>query len=78
MIVRGRNDGKVISVIPGVKFTLLQSGERVMLVLVEVSEGSMVPEHNHPHEQLGLCLKGSAQFESDSGVTTVRKAIPTS
>jgi quercetin dioxygenase-like cupin family protein len=73
MIVRRKNDGKVIPVISGIKFTLLQNSERMMLVLVEIGEGGTVPIHSHIHEQMGLCLRGSAQFESDSGKTVVNE-----
>lgn len=73
MIVRSKDEGQVFPVVPGVKFTLLQSGERMMFVLVEIGEGSTIPMHSHPHEQMGICLKGSAQFETDNGVTTVKE-----
>jgi quercetin dioxygenase-like cupin family protein len=33
-------------------------GDGAMLNLVELDPGSVVPEHSHPHEQLGLCLSG--------------------
>jgi quercetin dioxygenase-like cupin family protein len=71
LIVQGKNEGKEIPVMAGVKFTLLQNSDRTMLVLVEIAEGSTVPLHSHVHEQMGMCLRGSAEFESDSGVTTV-------
>ena len=34
-------------------------GERAMLNLVEMEPGASVPLHDHPHEQLGLILRGS-------------------
>ena len=43
------------------------------MVLVEMSERSVVPEHNHPHEQMSVFLKRSADFESDSGVNRVKE-----
>ena len=33
-------------------------GEGAMLNLIEFEPGSVVPEHEHPHEQLGLVLRG--------------------
>ena len=33
-------------------------GDDAMLNLVELDPGAVVPEHSHPHEQLGLCLSG--------------------
>jgi quercetin dioxygenase-like cupin family protein len=54
MIVHTKKDGKAIPVLPDVKFTLLQNSKQMMLMLVELSEGSTVPLHNHPHEQIGI------------------------
>jgi unsaturated pyranuronate lyase len=34
-------------------------GERAMLNVVELAAGATVPLHEHPHEQLGLILRGS-------------------
>ena len=34
-------------------------GEGAMLNLVELEPGAVVPRHRHPHEQLGLVLRGS-------------------
>lgn len=73
MIINRKNDGKAIPVLPDVKFTLLQNSERMMLMLVELNEGSTVPLHNHSHEQMGICLRGSADFVSDSEVVTIRE-----
>jgi quercetin dioxygenase-like cupin family protein len=33
-------------------------GEAAMLNLVELDPGAVVPEHSHPHEQLGIGLRG--------------------
>lgn len=37
-------------------------GDRSALAVVELDPGSLVPEHAHPHEQLGLVLRGSVEF----------------
>jgi quercetin dioxygenase-like cupin family protein len=34
-------------------------GERAMLNLVELEPGAVVALHSHPHEQLGIILRGS-------------------
>jgi quercetin dioxygenase-like cupin family protein len=34
-------------------------GEGAMLNLIEFEPGAVVPEHDHPHEQLGLVLRGT-------------------
>jgi unsaturated pyranuronate lyase len=37
-------------------------GDRSTLVVVELVPGSVVPEHSHDNEQLGVCASGSATF----------------
>ncbi|CAN5634030.1 hypothetical protein BH24CHL9_BH24CHL9_05970 [soil metagenome] len=37
-------------------------GERITLAVIELAPGSIVPEHEHPHEQLGICIQGSLTF----------------
>lgn len=37
-------------------------GERLTLALVELDPNSVVPEHSHDHEQLGLVVHGSLRF----------------
>lgn len=39
----------------------LVHGERMTLLLVELDPGAIVPEHSHPHEQVGILLEGSAE-----------------
>jgi quercetin dioxygenase-like cupin family protein len=33
-------------------------GDQAMLNLVELEPGAVVPEHSHPHEQLGIGISG--------------------
>jgi quercetin dioxygenase-like cupin family protein len=37
-------------------------GERVTLALIELEPDSVVPEHSHENEQVGILLKGSMRF----------------
>ena len=37
-------------------------GERVTFSLVELDPGTVVPEHSHENEQLGMVLSGSLTF----------------
>jgi len=37
-------------------------GEEAMLNLVELEPGAVVARHSHPHEQLGLVLRGSMRL----------------
>jgi len=40
----------------------LVHGDRSTLGVIELDPGSVVPEHSHDHEQLGICLSGSLRF----------------
>jgi quercetin dioxygenase-like cupin family protein len=37
-------------------------GEHITMAVVELEPGSVVPEHHHPNEQLGIVLHGSLTF----------------
>lgn len=37
-------------------------GEKLTLVIVELDPGSVIPEHSHENEQVGLCVVGSLRF----------------
>jgi quercetin dioxygenase-like cupin family protein len=37
-------------------------GERITFGVVELDPDSLVPEHRHENEQLGMCLRGSLVF----------------
>jgi quercetin dioxygenase-like cupin family protein len=38
------------------------SGEKMTMALFSLSEGSAIPEHSHPHEQIGTLLSGSMEL----------------
>jgi quercetin dioxygenase-like cupin family protein len=40
-------------------------GEGAMLNLLEFEPGAQVPEHSHPHEQLGMVLQGELVLRID-------------
>jgi quercetin dioxygenase-like cupin family protein len=48
-------------IFPGVHIAVA-TGERLMLARVALDPGAVVPEHQHPHEQFGLVLEGTATF----------------
>ncbi|HEX6488923.1 MAG TPA: cupin domain-containing protein [Candidatus Dormibacteraeota bacterium] len=37
-------------------------GEKLMFAVVDLAPDSVVGEHSHPHEQAGVCLRGSLVF----------------
>lgn len=40
----------------------LVTGEKVMLVYVNLTQGAIVGEHHHPHEQITYILSGRMEF----------------
>jgi quercetin dioxygenase-like cupin family protein len=56
-------------IFPGVAITTT-AGRSVMLSVVTFEPGSVVPDHAHPHEQMGYMISGRAEFTVD-GVTRV-------
>jgi len=38
------------------------TGEKMMFVFFNLAPGSVVPEHSHPHNQIGTVLKGSVEL----------------
>ena len=46
------------TMVPGVEGRPL-FGERAMLNVVTFEPGALVPAHSHPHEQLGIVLRGT-------------------
>lgn len=46
--------------------------EKMTLSLVEMEPNSVIPEHSHPHEQVGIMLEGEAEFVIDGQPQTVR------
>lgn len=59
-------------------------GDRLTLTMVELDPGSVVPEHSHENEQLGILLQGSLAFTvggeteefGPGGTWTIRSHIP--
>jgi quercetin dioxygenase-like cupin family protein len=41
------------------------SGEKMTFTFFHLAEGSAVPEHAHPHEQIGTVLKGVMEMVID-------------
>jgi quercetin dioxygenase-like cupin family protein len=46
-------------------------GENLMLAVVELDAGSILPTHNHPHEQGGIVLEGTLDFSIDGETRTL-------
>ncbi len=64
--------GAARELFPGVSIRA-SAGDAMMLSVVTFEAGAAVPEHAHPHEQMGLLLSGRAEF-TVGGVTRVLEA----
>jgi quercetin dioxygenase-like cupin family protein len=54
-------EGSRHTIFPGVTIRTC-AGERMMMSLVDLEPRSVVEEHSHPHEQVGMVLRGQATF----------------
>ncbi len=61
--------------VPGVFGRVLLNGDRMTFFLVEIPAGERVHRHSHPHEQMGICLAGQAEFVSGSERRIVSKGM---
>jgi quercetin dioxygenase-like cupin family protein len=55
------NEGSRHVIFPGVRITTF-AAEKTMMSHVVMEPGAIVAEHQHPHEQVGMVLKGKAHF----------------
>jgi len=75
MQVVSKENVKGFLIIQKVVGRVLLSGERLMFLLVEIEPDGVVPEHSHPHEQMGICLKGKAEFQAGEKTTIVEAGM---
>jgi len=59
------DDLKEFPLFDGVLGRIVFSSDNVMFLLARILPRGKVPEHSHPHEQMGVCLKGKAELRSD-------------
>ena len=75
MEVLKAGEGKKLDVFKEIKGEIIFSSRRLMFLLVDMKPGQIVPEHRHPHEQMGLCLKGKAKFISGENKVLVETGM---
>ena len=54
-------DGARHSIFPGVEIRT-NAGREMMFSLVTFEPASAVPDHSHPHEQMGIMISGRLEF----------------
>jgi quercetin dioxygenase-like cupin family protein len=52
-----------VEMMPGVRRRTLNYGQRLMVVQVTLEEGTVVPVHSHPHEQITYIVEGRLSME---------------
>lgn len=71
-VVKG-SDLREFPIFRRVSGKIIFSSDMMMFLLVEIAPGGTVPEHSHPHEQMGICLNGKAEFRSGEEKTLVEE-----
>ena len=54
---------------------VLIDGKNMTFFIVEIPFDKKVPLHSHPHEQMGICLAGEAEFSNGKEKRLVRKGM---
>ena len=53
-----REGAPSLETVKGRHGVILQSGEKVMMMILTVEPGIPTPPHSHPHEQIGYLIEG--------------------
>lgn len=61
-MLTARDGVRAVEMFPGVVRRTLNSGANATLVEVTIAAGETVPEHTHPHEQIGYLVSGRLRF----------------
>jgi quercetin dioxygenase-like cupin family protein len=56
-------DWPEIEAAPGVRRRVLACGEQLMIVQFMIQAGATIPQHRHPHEQVGHVVSGRMRFQ---------------
>jgi quercetin dioxygenase-like cupin family protein len=73
--VLSSEDAKSFDLFESIEAKMVFSSDRTTIILLEIPLGAVVPEHSHPHEQMGFCLQGRAQFVTDEGEYLVKSGM---
>jgi len=49
------------------------SGDRMTMAIYRINPGIEIPEHSHPHEQIGIVLEGEIEFVIQDERRTVKQ-----
>lgn len=59
----------------GSVMTLVGIGERMTLIRFDSEPGAVTPEHSHPHEQIGTCIRGKGKLVSGGATLKVEPGV---
>lgn len=57
----------------GGQLKMIGNGKNMTLAYSRIKPGAEIPEHKHPHEQLGYCLEGEASYRIGEKTFDVKK-----
>ena len=46
----------------GVRLKTLTYGEKILMASIKLSQGAIIPQHQHLHEQSGFLISGNLEF----------------
>ncbi|WP_455369761.1 cupin domain-containing protein [[Eubacterium] cellulosolvens] len=58
---------------PGGQLKIIGNGKNMTLAYSRIQPEAEIPEHKHPHEQLGYCLEGEARYTIGEKTYEVKK-----
>jgi quercetin dioxygenase-like cupin family protein len=61
-----------IKLVEGIEIRVIH-GEKMTMVFFDIAPGAEVPEHSHPHEQMGTVIQGSLEFVLGGEKKTVKE-----
>ena len=64
MKITKHEDAPSLQTVKGRHGLILQSGEKVMMMILTVEPNIPTPPHSHPHEQIGYLLQGQGTLYS--------------
>ncbi|MFH2039385.1 MAG: cupin domain-containing protein [Chloroflexota bacterium] len=64
MFVKHNNQGYQEKII-GVKLKTLAYGDKTLMASIKLSQGAIIPQHKHFHEQTGFLISGNLEFVID-------------
>jgi quercetin dioxygenase-like cupin family protein len=69
---RHNAEATAVDMFPGVVRRTLTSGDRTTLVEITLDKDATVPDHTHPHEQIGYVVSGRVAFWVDGDKRELR------